>query len=57
MKEVRIECEGGNWRNTKIFVGGEDLINTLSIRRVEASIEVNGYPQLTLGRTSWLKGR
>ena len=53
MEEVRVECEGGNWRNTKILVGGEDLISILSIRRVEASVEVNGFPQLTLFVNPW----
>jgi len=47
------KCEGGNWRNTKILVGGEDLTNILSIRRVEASVEVNGLPQLTLFVIPW----
>jgi len=45
MEEVRIKCKGGNRGNTKILVGGEDLTNILSIRRVEASMEVNGLPQ------------
>ena len=53
MEEVRIECKGGNWRNTKILVGGEDLTDILSIRRVEASVEVNGLPQLTLFVIPW----
>lgn len=53
VEEVRVECEGGNWRNTKIFVGGVDLINTLSIRKVEASVEVNECPQLTLFVYPW----